>query len=49
MQVYVTLPAPLEGPVFPEQLTPVTPVIAHVPDPVGRVPPFGGVTVAVRV
>lgn len=45
----MTLLAPLVGPVFPEQLTPVTPVIAHVPDPVGRDPPLGGVTVAVRV
>ena len=42
-------PLPVVGPVVEEQTTPDTPVIAHVPAPVGIVAPFGGLTVAVNV
>lgn len=49
LQVYVTELAPEVGPVVAEQPIPGTPLINHWPAPVGRVPPDGGVTVAVKV
>jgi hypothetical protein len=43
----VTELPPVMGPVFAEQVIPDGPEIAQAPAPVGIVPPFGGLTVAV--